>query len=176
MSYRDDRKWSDQFLDAIRYIVGPHLLMPSPLEVDTKEAADLIVLRARDMTVACRVRRHGYEDRYPWEFTIRSHRDSGARTELAKIVEGWGDWMLYAHASEVPGTLSKWFLIDLHEWRAELQRDAWRAANNKPLRHGHSLRNISNGDGTHFVAFDVRRFPEKLLIASSHDIPRVEAA
>lgn len=176
MSYRDDRLWSDEYLTAIRYIVGPHLLTPSPLEVDTKEAADLIVLRARDMTVACRVRRYGYEERYPWEFTIRSHRDSGARTELAKIVEGWGDWMLYAHASEAPGSLSKWFLVDLHVWRAEMQRDAWRAANSKPLRHARSLRNISNGDGTHFVAFDVRHFPPNLLIASSHDIPRIRAA
>jgi hypothetical protein len=176
VSYRDDRKWSDQFLPAIQHIVGPRLLIPSPLDVDTKEAADLIVLRARDMTIACRVRRQGYESRYPWEFTIRGHRDSGARTELAKIVEGWGDWMLYAHASEAPGTLAKWFLIDLHVWRAEMARDAWRAANGKPQRHAAAMRLIPNGDGTHFAAFDVRRFPPELTIASSHDIPRMEAA
>lgn len=176
MSYRDDRKWSDQFLTAIKYIVGPHLLIQSPLEVDTKEAADLIVLRARDMTVACRVRRHGYESRYPWEFTIRGQRDSGAKTELAKIVEGWGDWMLYAHASEDPGALAKWFLIDLHVWRAEMVRDAWRAANGKQQRHAAAMRLIPNGDGTHFSAFDVRKFPATLLIAASHEIPKVEAA
>lgn len=176
MSYQADRQWSDQFLFAIRNIVGPRLLVPSPLEVDTKEAADLIVMRARDMTIACRIRRYGYADRYPWQFTIRGHRDSGARTELAKIVEGWGDWMFYGHASLDHSSLDKWFLIDLHEWRAELARDAWRAANSKPQRHSQSLRLIPNGDGTHFAAFDVRNFPATLLIASSHDVPRAEVA
>lgn len=174
MSYSTDRRWSDQYLPVIRGIVGPHLLVPSPLDVDTKEAADLIVLRARDMTVACRVRRAGYESRYPWEFTIRGQRDSGAKTELAKVMEGWGDWMLYAHAGERQGTLSKWFLIDLHVLRAEMARDAWRAASGKPQRHAGSMRLIPNGDGTHFAAFDVRRFPQELIVASSHSIPREE--
>lgn len=176
MSYVSDRKWSDQYLQAIRYIVGPKLLVPSPMEVDMKEAADLIVLRARDMTVACRVRRPGYADRYPWQFTIRGHRDNGMRTELAKISEGWGDWMFYGHAAEDPGAIERWFLIDLHVWRADIQRDAWRAAKRKPQRHSQSLQLIPNGDGTHFAAFDVRRFPPELVVASSHDVPREQAA
>lgn len=57
MSYTDDRAWSDRYLPIMRQLIGPHLLMPSPLEVDAKQAADLIVLRGRDMTIACRVRR-----------------------------------------------------------------------------------------------------------------------
>jgi hypothetical protein len=176
VSYAADRKWSDQYLQAIRCIVGPKLLVPAPLAVDMKEAADLIVLRARDMTIACRVRRPGYAARYPWQFTIRAQRDSGARTELAKIIDGWGDWMFYGHASKDPGAIDRWFLVDLHVWRAELARDAWRAANGKPQRHAPSLQLIPNGDGTHFAAFDVRRFPSDLLIASSHEVPYEKAA
>lgn len=176
MSYVTDRDWADRYLPVIRCIVGPHLLVPSTLEVDTKEAADLVVLRARDMTVACRVRRPGYSDRYPWQFTLRAQRDSGARTELAKVSDGWGDWMFYGHASEDPGALARWFLIDLHAWRADIQRDAWRAAKGKKQRHAHEFRLIPNGDGTHFAAFDVRGFPPDLIIDSSHDIPREQAA
>lgn len=177
MSYQTDRKWSDQFIPAIRAIVGPHLLVPSSLEVDTKEAADLVVLRGRDMTVACRIRRPGFVDRYPWEFTIRRSRDSGARTELAKLTEGWGDWMFYGHAGAAIGSVERWFLIDLHAWRQELMRDWWRAATGMPMKHAKQARTISNhGDGTHFIAFDVRLFPLSLLIASSHEVPRVAAA
>lgn len=170
MSYRDDRKWSDQFLTAIRNIVGPHLLIPSPLEVDMKEAADLIVLRGRDMTIACRVRRHGYADRYPFDITLRAKRDSGCRTELEKIVEGWGDWMFYGHASEDPGAMQRWYLMDLHVWRRELIREGIRSALDRGAQYRGVIKPQSNGDGTHFVAFDVRRFPQALVIASSHDI------
>lgn len=69
MGYESDRAWSDQFIPAMRQIIGPFLLEPSSFEVDTKQASDLVVLRARDQMVACRVRRQGYAERYPYEFT-----------------------------------------------------------------------------------------------------------
>jgi hypothetical protein len=167
MSYAADRAWSDQFIPHIRQIVGPQLLVESPLDVDTKEAADLIVLKARDMTVACRVRRAGYADRYPWDFTLRAKRDSGAKTELRKIVEGWGDWLLYGHQGAAD-KLARWFLVDLHELRAEMIYDAHRPRRRLP----DPTRPIANGDGTHFVAYDVRNLPQRIVIASSHAIPR----
>lgn len=169
-SYQSDRQWSDQFIPAIRNIVGPHLLVPSPFEVDTKEAADLIVLRARDMTVACRIRRPGYLERFGWQFTIRSQRDSGAKTELAKITEGWGDWLFYGFASsEEVGVLSRWFLVDLHSWRAQMIRIS-NTREVPKLRQGHQ----PNGDGTYFAWFDLRYFSEEppILIASSEPVPR----
>lgn len=169
MAYQSDREWSDQFIPTIRQIVGPHLLVPSPFEVDAREAADLIVLRARDMTIAARVRRSSYADKYPYEFTIRSKRDSGAKTEMAKLLEGWGDWMLYGHAAE-RGHLSRWWLIDLHQWRERLLRAGY----------AHSWRKFaiekSNGDGTHFFAFDLRAFSPSILIAGSHELPIARAA
>lgn len=168
MSFRRDFDWQMKFLPAIRNIVGPLLLEPAPFEVDAKEATDLLVLRARDMRIGCRVRRAGYAERYPWEFTIRSHRDSGAKTELNKIVEGWGDWLFYGHAEhdDLP-SLCRWFLVDLHALRAHLIRDQKACV---PAKH-------SNGDGTHFVAFDVRRFPHDpaILVAGSHE-PLARAA
>ncbi len=172
--YSKDREWSDQYIPAIQKIVGPHLLVPAPFEIDAKKATDLIVLRARDMMIACRVPRpakdgeRSYAERYPDQFTIRSHRDSGAETELAKIVDGWGDWMFYAHAAETVAAFEQWFLVNLHAWRAHMIRSR------KIIRKG----NQSNGDGTHFAWFDLRSFPPKppILIASSHLVPARIAA
>lgn len=158
-AYANDRQWSDQFIPAIRQIVGPHLLVESPMEVDCKQAADLIVLRARDMTIAARVRRAGYADRYPHEFTVRSRRDSGAKTEMAKLIDGWADWMFYGHAATNAGQVSRWMLIDLHAWRATLLKAGYSSG----WKTFATMK--SNGDGTHFLAFDVRKFPASLLVA-----------
>jgi hypothetical protein len=92
--YARDRKWSDTYIPELRRLIGPHLLAPSSLEQDTREAADLVVLRARDVTIACRVRRPKYA-MYRDQFTIRLHRATGTMTEYEKIIDGWGDWLFY---------------------------------------------------------------------------------
>lgn len=167
MSYQNDRSWSDGYIPALRQIVGPLLLDEAPVEQDIAQATDLIVLMARDMRIGCRVRRPGYADRFPWQFTIRSTRDSGATTELTKIIDGWGDWLVYAHAADTHEPfLSRWFVLDLHAFRAKLIR-------NDKLRHAAE---VANGDGTHFVPYDVRVFPPELVVAASHIIPRQAAA
>ena len=164
MSYLRDRAWSDRFIPAIKAIVGPHLLRESSFEEDTKRATDLVVLQARGLMIACRVRRPGYADRYPYEFTIRSHRDSGAATELEKVTNGWGDWMFYGHARDDDSIdFARWFLLDLAGWRAHMIR-----------RTEGILRGTrSNADGTSFAWFDMRSFPAepRILVASSHPLP-----
>ncbi len=164
-NYANDRSWSDLMSDQIRQIVGPHLLAPTPMEMDRKQAADLFVFTAKNMTIAARVRRPGYAEQYPFEFTIRSARDSGAKTEMAKIIDRWGDWFFYGH--EKDNIIHRWWLIDL---------DAFRAALIRHKRIGGvslSFKQKSNGDGTHFVAYDLRSFPSSppILIGSSHCLP-----
>ena len=85
MSYSDDRNWSDRYIPAIGQIVGPHLVVPAPLEIDPRQATDLIVLKARDMTIAARVRRAEYATCFPYDFTVRCRRDSGAKAEMRKV-------------------------------------------------------------------------------------------
>lgn len=161
MSYADDRAWSDAYLPTVRAIVGPHLLVPAPIERDIKEASDLIVLRARDMTIAVRLRRPGYADQYPNQFTIRAHRSSGAKTELAKINEGWGDWFFYGHTSATD--IVSWLLIDLHWLRAAFIRQA--SILHFPDNRVSGIKH--NGDGTQFFWFDASRLPSNVIIASS---------
>lgn len=158
--YREDRQWSDKFIPQIKSIVGPLLLEPASFKLDAKEATDLIVFRARDMRIAARIRNHEYLKKYSHQFTIRSRRDSGAETELSKIVNGWGDWFFYGFSDREERTIVQWILIDLDHFRATLIRNSM---NDVKIICGDG----SNGDGTHFKWFDVRSFPASLLIASS---------
>lgn len=160
MSYAVNRAWSDRFIPAIKRIVGFYLLVPAPLDVDRQEATDLVVMRGRSMMIAARVRRPGYVDKYPNDFTIRSEIDNGAKTELSKMTDGFGDWMFYGHAAKDGGEgIDRWMIVDLRAWRAQLIRN----------RGGIRMSKMSNGDGTHFVAFDVTSFDDDppILVASS---------
>lgn len=164
MSYTEDRGWSDAFIPALRAIVGPLLLEESSYELDTTRAADLVVFTAKTLTVACRVRRYGYAQSYPWDFTIRSRRDTGAVTELSKIIDGWADWFIYAHADSDGFNLSRWFVLDLNVFRAALIRDA--------RQRDH--RETPNGDGTYFVAYDVRDFPAEIIVSAKPPVPAAQ--
>lgn len=169
-AYQKDRVWSDRFIPEIKRIVGPYLLEPAPLEEDCKRATDLIILAARDKRIACRMRRPGYALKYPFDFTVRSHRDSGSETELSKLVNGYGDWMFYGHANDDETSISRWMLIDLHSWRAHLIR-----GEDRKIVAPHSK---DNEDGTRFVAFDVRKFrglPPILVASSALEDTRVMA-
>ncbi|MGR3499453.1 MAG: hypothetical protein ACU0E9_11225 [Limimaricola soesokkakensis] len=150
--YTANRSWSDRYLPEIRRIVGAQLLDVAADAFDWQQATDLMMLDARDVRVAARVRRPGYGSRYPFEFTIRSRVASGAETELAKIVNGSGDWMFYGHASEDGRGLAAWWLLDLKAFRAALIRQA---ANGYRIRSGDQR----NADGTCFKWFDIRSFP-----------------
>ncbi|SHJ24597.1 hypothetical protein [Wenxinia saemankumensis] len=151
-TYRDNRSWSDQFLPEIRRAIGGHLLSVAADPFDWHEATDLMMLEAKDLRIAARVRRPGYRDRYPHQFTLRSRLPSGAETELAKVVNGSGDWLFYGHASASGRGLDGWSLIDLRAFRAGLIRQA---ANGYRIRSGDQ----QNPDGTWFKWFDMRSFP-----------------
>lgn len=155
--YRDDREYADDFIPEIKRIVGPHLLSEADYVVDTQQASDLVVLNVSNMSIACRVRRPGYLDNFPWDFTIRSKRDSGADTELGKILDGWADWMFYGHAcGDGSKRFQRWFLIDLDIFRYDL------IFNERQIKSQAK----SNEDGTYFVAYDVRSFEPEMMIAS----------
>ena len=163
--YCADRVWSDQWVPILRGIIGPYLLVPSSLEQDRTQAADLVTLIARNMTIGCRVRRPGYGDRYPGEFTIRSERDTGARTELEKILEGWGDWFFYGHANGQ--SIYPWWLIDLNVFRAHVMLLITGVAGYES--DGVLWGQRRNSDGTSFLWFRVDAFPSSLLLSSSVD-------
>lgn len=161
--YQFDRQWSDNFIPEIKAIVGPNLLEVADIELDGKQATDLIILKAKDMRIAARIRDASkYAQKYGHQFTIRSKRDSGAQTELEKIQRGWGDWFFYGFGDPESGTIVLWYLIDLHAFRYHMNRDSW-------IRSGIKVETQANGDGTYFKAFTVSSFPDDppLLVAQS---------
>jgi hypothetical protein len=178
--YKRDREWSEQFIPSIKHIVGPRLLVAADHRRDTRQATDLLIFTARDMRIAARVRRPGYAERYPWDFTIRAKRDSGAETELSKIAKDFGDWMFYGHAAE-SGDLCRWMIVSLHVWRwfwrvkdlrhhpdsrPGVRRVKWSMRTNK--------RPDGRPDGTHLACFNAATFApyfRGLVIASSHALP-----
>ncbi|MDF0602311.1 hypothetical protein P1J78_16345 [Psychromarinibacter sp. C21-152] len=161
--YAINRSWSDRFIPEIQRIVGAHLLSIAPDAFDMHEATDLLMMEAKDLHIAARVRRPGYARVYPYDFTIRAQVPSGAETELSKIVNGKGDWMFYGHADASGRGLASWWLIDLRAFRAGLIRQA---TNGYPIRCG----DRTNPDGTRFKWFDIRSFPPEppLVVASGH--------
>ncbi len=163
-TYDINRAWSDRYIPAIKGIVGPLLLEESSFDVDTKQATDLIVLNARDKMIAARVRRSKYAASFPYDFTIRSQLDSGTKTELQKIVDGFADWMFYGHANEKSEGFSRWMVINLAALRAAL------------IRGKAPCTKHSNGDGTHFIAFDIRNLPQDCLVACNFAVQQGMAA
>lgn len=143
--------------------MGGHLLETAPDPFDHFQATDLVFLDARDMRIAARVRRPGYANRLPHQFTIRSRVASEAETELSKIVNVKGDWMFYGRSDALQTRVESWFLIDLKAFRAGLIR-------NPAYGHNVVMGDQRNPDGTWFKWFDVRSFPAepRLVVAQSN--------
>ncbi len=88
-------------------------------------------------------------DSWSDQFTVRSRHKNGAETELAKIMNGFADWMFYGY---VEGEEHRQFrILNLMAFR-----EAIRDRGIEPFIVGPE---ILNKDGkTYFYAFDVRCF------------------
>jgi hypothetical protein len=121
--WTDDKNWSDVFLPEIKRILGEQFIAEPPVEEDRERNTDLMVLRLDSIRVGCRVRRKfnwkGQDQvlLYGHEFTIRSDRPSGNKTELRKIIEGWGDYFFYGFSDETEKRLERWFIGDFNIFR-----------------------------------------------------------
>lgn len=163
--YAEDRQWSDRFLPQIKRILGEFLIAESPEEEDRDRNTDLIVLKIDSIRVGCRVRKYRYLLDYANEFTIRSERGSGNKTELAKIIEGWGRYLFYGFANEQDDAIEQWKLIDLNAFRL------W--FNSYIIKH-HEVPGVllKNTDGSSsFRAFNTHDMPASIVFAGRSEIP-----
>ena len=156
--WRPDKEWSDAFLPEIKHVLGVHLIGEAPVEDDQQRNTDLIVLKMDAVRIGCRVRRPKYLDRYADEFTIRAGRPSGAKTELTKIVEGWGDYLFYGIAAPDEADLACWLLGDLKAFRLWF---------NRRLAEGHRPWQCQqNHDGSSdFLAFKIADLGPDFIVA-----------
>jgi len=114
--WEGDKRWSDQFLRQIKGHIGQALICAAPEVDDQEKNTDLIVFKLDAIRIACRVRRHQYQS-YAGEFTLRAGRPSGNKTELIKVIEGWGNYIFYGYANQEETEVEKWFIGDLSRFR-----------------------------------------------------------
>lgn len=158
--WKKDKRWSDRFLPEIKAILGVHLIGEPPVEEDAERNTDLIVLKMEAVRIACRVRKYAYYARYPFEFTIRASRPSGSKTELTKVVEGWGDFMFYGFSDEAEVHLEAWSLCDLKVFRLWFNRYL---AGHAGVCPGHHKTNRDKSSS--FFAYDIRELPDDFVRA-----------
>lgn len=158
--WREDKERAGKCMRQVKAILGAYLIAEAPMEEDAKRNTDLIVLRLDAVRVACRIRTHEYLARYPDEFTIRAGRPNGTKTELAKIIEGWGDYLFYGFTDADQTRLAAWLLGDLRVFRLWLM-DQTRANGGKLPGAGKD-----NTDGSSdFRAFRINELPPDFIIA-----------
>ena len=140
-----DWAWSDGHRAAIEAILrknGWQLLdfKVADADADQNRATDVVVI-VEAGNIAIRVRRLEFLLRFK-DCTVRSRRDSGAKTELAKLRAGFGDWYLWAWADN-PSSICAHILVDLHALRERGLLDMKRPE-------------TSNHDGTYFIAIPIQ--------------------
>ena len=171
--WQTDKAWSDKYLPNIKRILGEHLIGAAPLEEDQERNTDLIVLRMDAVRIGCRIRRETYAKRYGNEFTIRIARPSGMKTELAKIIEGWGDYFFYGFACNSADYLIGWLLGDLKVFRLWFMRKMSDDGGNYP-----GIKQKNKDGSSDFLAFNVNDMPKGFLVArmpprSSMEVPQL---
>ena len=159
--WQSDHEWSRRFLPEIKRILGEHLIAEAPAEEDTERATDLIVLKLDAVRIACRVRRHKFLQLYDDQFTLRVTRSNGVKSELGKMLEGWGDYLFYGFADADERYLCAWLLGDLHVFRGWFNRRLFREA--AGVLPGVQRK---NGDASSsFIALPVNALPAKFIRA-----------
>lgn len=167
MPLHNDFNWQRHLIPHAKQILANYLIGEAPDVEDMHRNTDLIVLTMNPVRVACRFRRNHYltgprGSQYADEFTIRLTRPSGAMTELAKVLSGWGDFIFYGFARpDGEDGFAAWLIGSLHEFRN------W---------HAHALFNlpagrlpgssIPNADGSsEFMVYRVDDLPDGFVVA-----------
>lgn len=159
-TWQQAKQWSDRFLPEIKGLLGQLLIDEPPVEEDQERNTDLMVLRLAAVRIGCRVRRHKHLARYGGEFTIREGRPSGAKVELTKIIEGWGDYFFYGFSSEDEQKLVAWVLGDLSVFRLWFMR---RLHSDKGKLPG-IAKNNTDDRGSWFRAFNINDLPRDFVV------------
>jgi hypothetical protein len=153
--YETDKKWEEAYHPQVLGILNqliPHLAVISIAsdEEDKKSATDFKVVLMGG-TIAVRLRRHTCKFR---DLTIRSRRDSGRKTELAKIKEGYAYRYFYGWLNR-NNVLSEWILVDLDKVREKGLLDIPRKEH-------------PNYDGTYFIDIKIKELSDAGCLIASH--------
>jgi hypothetical protein len=166
--WMEDYTWTKPLLKYVKQILGLVFFGEPPIEEDQERNTDLMVLKLKgtskvsDFRIAVRIRKFKYYSKYKNEFTIRSSRPSGVKTELEKILDGWGAYYFYGFANELETGIYCYTLADLRWiscWIKDYQvwHDGRYPGTEMPNEDGSSLfrcirwSDIPKPDGTGFI-------------------------
>lgn len=163
-TWRADFAWAQRLAPDIQAVIGRqlpsldlHQVNVASQFADLHEATDyqLVFISTTGVRIAARIRSYGFLQRFPGQITIRYSRPSGAITEAQKIMDGWGDFVLYGFASPGRDRLVAYFIGDLRVLRAEARR-----------RGGIELlgTHIENPDRTTFIAIEAHTIPGFVVV------------
>lgn len=164
--YETQRSWSDRFIPQIKNILAQYLIVQASDKADMEQNTDLIVFEMGMVRTACRVRRIKYLREYPDDITIRCELKSGHKTELAKIMEGWGDYFFYAFADEDEKNIIAWVLCDFKVFRLYLYRYMFEHQGKLP-----GIEKPNKDKVTALRAFNLKEIPSSFVVARHRSIP-----
>lgn len=162
--YFNRRRKSDAFLPAIRRIIADHVIVDATEAQDHFEATDMVVLHTAAGRYAIRTRSAGSDKQYAFDFTIRSWHRTVQKTEIHKILEGWGDRFFYGHQGHDGVSIVKWWLIDLHSFRDQMNRSGGRCGHIS----GGVFERLNTDRETKLRVFNLQYFEPSIIVAGSH--------
>jgi len=118
--FKTDYTWQETHIERAKAIIKENLgrlatIEIAPDELDMHEVCDAVFRIAEGM-VAVRLRRAHYLEKFQ-DVTFRSYRESGMKTELAKIREGFARWYLFGWIDEDDGSVFTWLILDMDRVR-----------------------------------------------------------
>jgi len=144
MTYAEDRALEKQCMPEVKATLATAMKYKSIIDaedhLDINCATDIV---CDGIHHAVRVRGVNYFRDYAWDFTIRYSRDSGAETELSKILRGHCKRMFYAFGGN---PFKHWWLICF---------DTIRNAGKPIIESCGQIK--PNTDGTWLIAIDIRK-------------------
>lgn len=161
MTYATDRARADRVMSDVQILLRTECGWITEIateQLDQQNATDLVT--STGLHIAVRCRSYKFFERYSGEFTIRSHRINGTKTELAKITDGFGDVLHYGFLENVHHRYFRH--IDLAALRMMLKSVNLDEVSEEIPNHDHS---------TLFRAFKLKTFPPHFRIIMKEGEP-----
>jgi len=110
--YNNDRAIEDKFSTIIKNILGNFFITKQDID-DLEKGKDFAIYHIQPFSVAVRLRRFDYFQKYRDEFTVRWSRPSGVRTEIDKIRDREVQYFMYGFLSLREDRIIQYFIADL---------------------------------------------------------------
>lgn len=181
LKYLTQREWSDKTIPQAIGILANHFdidlageqwnIEETSVYEDTKLCGDLkLYNNSIAVMIGYRCRKEKYLLQYPYDVTFRYKNKQDHITEFAKLMEGKGDFNLYAF--HLNGTIVRWILMNMHAFRkahsVDLYTEQWVPVGNIKR----SLQSNVGYEDTDFMAYNmlsILDYDTKIKLISPND-------